>query len=176
MSLSGHRRHRVVMESAEKAEQLMILGVILHIRSGFGGGQGGWIRDRRGSCLSPNTSDGRCPAPHSLLGSPGTASSCSFPSFTPTPCSWAKSPPLSPSCVAVAAGLPSRAAMVLSGCGFSGKAGASQRPEAAGGLWCQLRVRRASPREGCVPQGDTLPPPSHPPLLATAPAAQGCWC
>lgn len=46
MSLSLRGRHGVVMDSVEKAEHLMIFGVTLHI---FGGGEGGWIRGRRGS-------------------------------------------------------------------------------------------------------------------------------
>lgn len=47
MSLLLHRRHGVVMDSVEKAEQLMIFGVAVHILPGFGGGEGGWIHDRR---------------------------------------------------------------------------------------------------------------------------------
>lgn len=49
VSLSAHGRLSVVTESVEKTEQLMIFGVILHVLSGFGGGEGGWMRGGRGS-------------------------------------------------------------------------------------------------------------------------------
>lgn len=38
-----------VTDRAEKAEDLMIFGITPHILPGFGGGEGGWTRGRRGS-------------------------------------------------------------------------------------------------------------------------------
>lgn len=134
----------------------------------------------QGHCLSPSPSAGQSPASWSLLVSPGNAFSCSFPSLTSRRflCLCAKSPPLYLSCTATAAG-----SLPVGGDGVFRMwflrrrlnvvaAGASQRPEAAGGLRCQLHVCRASPPgEGLTPQwaGGRPPTATLPLLRATDP-------